>query len=80
MISFSEEEISAIILSFKIAFTASILSLPFGILLGYIFARKNFLLKSFFISFINLPLILPPVVTGYLLLIFFGIMDLQEKS
>ena len=72
MISFSEEEISAIILSFKIAFTASILSLHFGILLGYIFARKNFLLKSFLISFINLPLILPPVVTGYLLLIFFG--------
>ncbi len=73
MINFSQEEISAIYLSLKIALVASLASLPFAIILGYLFARKEFFLKKFFISLLNLPLVLPPVVTGYLLLITFGI-------
>ena len=72
MISFSEEEITVIYISFKIATIASLSSLPFGIWVGFILARKNFLFKKLIVSFINLPLILPPVVTGYLLLILFG--------
>ena len=72
MISFSQEEITVIILSFKIAIVAAMASLPLGIWVGYILARKNFPFKKLLISFINLPLILPPVVTGYLLLIFLG--------
>ena len=72
MISFSQEEITVIILSFKIAVVAAMASLPLGIWVGYILARKNFPFKKLLISFINLPLILPPVVTGYLLLIFLG--------
>ncbi len=72
MINLSQDELSAIYLSLKIAFTASLFSLPFAILLGYLFARKNFYFKKFFISLLNLPLVLPPVVTGYLLLISFG--------
>ena len=73
MINLSQEEITAIYLSLKIAFIASLVSLPFAILLGYFFARKEFLFKKFFISLFNLPLVLPPVVTGYILLIIFGI-------
>ena len=73
MISFSADEISAINLSLKIAFTASILSLPLAIILGYFFARKNFIFKKLLISLFNLPLVLPPVVTGYVLLITFGV-------
>ena len=73
MINLSQEEISAIYLSLKIAFFASLASLPLGIVLGYVFARKEFLFKKFFVSILNLPLVLPPVVTGYLLLIIFGI-------
>jgi len=73
MINLSQEEITAIYLSLKIAFIASLFSLPFAILLGYFFARKEFLFKKFFISLLNLPLVLPPVVTGYILLIIFGI-------
>ena len=73
MIDLSQEEILAIYLSLKIAFVASIASLPLAILLGYLFARKEFLFKKFFISLLNLPLVLPPVVTGYILLIVFGI-------
>ena len=69
MISFSEEEITVIYISFKIATIASLCSLPFGVWVGFILARKSFPLKKILTSFINLPLILPPVVTGYLLLI-----------
>ena len=72
MINLSQDELSAIYLSLKIAFTASLISLPFAIIIGYLFARKNFYLKKFLISLLNLPLVLPPVVTGYLLLITFG--------
>ena len=73
MINLSQEEILAIYLSLKIAFIASLVSLPFAILLGYLFSRKEFLFKKFFISLLNLPLVLPPVVTGYILLIIFGV-------
>ena len=73
MIDLSHEEILAIYLSLKIAFTASLVSLPLAIFLGYFLARKEFLFKKFFISLLNLPLVLPPVVTGYILLIIFGI-------
>ena len=73
MINLSQEEINAIYLSLKIAFTASLVSLPIAIFLGYLFARKEFLFKNLFISLLNLPLVLPPVVTGYILLIVFGI-------
>ena len=72
MINLSQDELTAIYLSLKIAFTASLISLPFAIIIGYLFARKNFYFKKFFISILNLPLVLPPVVTGYLLLITFG--------
>ena len=73
MINLTQEEILAIYLSLKIALTASLASLPFAIILGYFFARKEFLFKKFFISLLNLPLVLPPVVTGYILLIVFGV-------
>ena len=72
MINVSQEEVSAICLSLKIAFTASITSMPIAIITGYLFARKNFAFKKLIMSFFYLPLVLPPVVTGYLLLILFG--------
>ena len=49
MIDLSQEEILAIYLSLKIAFTASLVSLPLAIFLGYLFARKEFLFKNIFI-------------------------------
>ncbi len=79
MINFSQDEVSAIYLSLKIAFVASLISLPFAVSLGYIFARKDFLFKKFFLSLLNLPLVLPPVVTGYILLITFGINGIIGK-
>ncbi|MAJ24100.1 MAG: molybdate ABC transporter permease subunit [Rickettsiales bacterium] len=73
MINLTPEELSAIYLSLKIALVASLISLPIAIVLGYVFARKNFIFKKLLISLFNLPLVLPPVVTGYILLITFGV-------
>ncbi|GGZ90499.1 molybdate ABC transporter permease subunit [Ignatzschineria ureiclastica] len=68
----TEYEWSIIVLSLKIGAVAIIFSLPFGILCAWVLARKNFRGKTILDSVINLPLVLPPVVIGYLLLITMG--------
>lgn len=68
----SSSEWAAITLSLKVGFWATLLSLPFGILTAYFLARKAFWGKQIVNGLVHLPLILPPVVTGYLLLIGFG--------
>jgi molybdate transport system permease protein len=65
-------EWSAVRLSLLVAATATAGSLPFGIAFGYLLARRQFLGKSAVETVLNLPLVLPPVVTGYLLLVLFG--------
>ena len=67
-----EQDIQAVFLSLKVAGIAAIISLPFGILTAYILNYKNFFGKSIVDGMVNLPLVLPPVVVGYLLLVFFG--------
>jgi molybdate transport system permease protein len=62
----------AIGLSVRTASLAVALSLPFGIALGWLLARKSFAGKTLVETAVNLPLVLPPVVTGYLLLIILG--------
>jgi molybdate transport system permease protein len=68
----SPEEWSIIWLSLSVAILATLLCLPIGIALAWVLARKDFWGKSVLNSIIHLPLILPPVVTGYLLLLAFG--------
>jgi molybdate transport system permease protein len=68
----SPEEWTAIRLSLRIAIVATAAALPFGIAMAWLLARKNFWGKSLLDSLVHLPLVLPPVVTGYLLLISFG--------
>ena len=70
--AFSPEEITAIRLSLKVAFWAMTASLPVGILVALLLARGRFWGKSLLNGVAHLPLIMPPVVTGYLLLIWFG--------
>jgi molybdate transport system permease protein len=65
-------EWSAVWLSLKVALTATAVSLPFGIALGYLLARRQFWGKNLVETFLSLPLVLPPVVTGYFLLVLFG--------
>lgn len=68
----TEYEWSIILLSLKIGSVAVIASLPIGVWFAWLLARKEFRGKTILDSFINLPLVLPPVVIGYLLLITMG--------
>jgi molybdate transport system permease protein len=66
------EEWTAVRLSLIVATTAMLASLPLGLAVAWLLARGRFWGKSLLDAVIHLPLILPPVVTGYLLLIGFG--------
>ena len=68
----SSEEWTAVRLSLLVASTAVVASLPFGMLLAYLLARGRFYGKTLLDTVVHLPLIMPPVVTGYLLLVSFG--------
>ena len=66
------EEWSIVQLSLSVAFLATFLCLPVGVALAWVLARHDFWGKSAVNSLVHLPLVLPPVVTGYLLLLAFG--------
>ena len=68
----SPEEWTAVRLSLKVATVATLFSLPIGIGVALVLARYRFWGRSLLNGLVLLPLILPPVVTGYLLLILFG--------
>ena len=72
MLDLTPEEWTAVALSLRIALVATVAALPFGIAIAYALARKNFWGKALVDALVHLPLVLPPVVTGYLLLITFG--------
>jgi molybdate transport system permease protein len=65
-------EADALWLSIKVAVVATVLSLPLGVLLAYALARGRFIGKSVLDALIHLPLVVPPVVTGFALLLLFG--------
>lgn len=66
------EEWQAVALSLKVSFWATVFALPLGVCVAYALARWTFPGKQLVNGLVHLPLILPPVVTGYLLLITFG--------
>ena len=72
MFDLTPDEWTAIRLSLRIAVVATVVALPFGIAVAWLLARKDFWGKSLLDGIVHLPLVLPPVVTGYLLLISFG--------
>jgi molybdate transport system permease protein len=72
MFDFSPPELTAIALSLRVALAAVLCSLPFGIALGWLLARRSFPGKLLLDTTLVLPLVLPPVVTGYVLLVLFG--------
>jgi molybdate transport system permease protein len=72
VLGLSPSEWIAVELSLRIAVVATAVALPFGIAIGWLLARKEFWGKTLLDGVIYLPLVLPPVVTGYLLLISFG--------
>ena len=68
----SPEEWQAIRLSLQVAFLSVSVSLPLGILFAWVLARRRFPGKTLLDGIIHLPLVLPPVVVGYALLVLFG--------
>ena len=68
----SPEEWQALALSLRVSLWATLLSLPLGVFVAYALARWRFRGREVLNGLVHLPLILPPVVTGYLLLLAFG--------
>ena len=68
----SAEEIGVILLSLRVAVVSVICSLPFAILVAYALARARFPGKLVVDAVVHLPLVLPPVVVGFALLVLFG--------
>ena len=71
-LALSLEEWTAVRLSLVVAVTATLCSLPLGLLVAHLLARGSFWGKSLLNGLVHLPLVMPPVVTGYLLLLSFG--------
>jgi molybdate transport system permease protein len=65
-------EWTAILLSIRVATVATVVATPLGIALAFLLARREFWGKSLVDALVHLPLVLPPVVTGYVLLLAFG--------
>ncbi|MGC1697068.1 MAG: molybdate ABC transporter permease subunit [Pseudolabrys sp.] len=72
MFELSPQDWTAVALSLRVAAVSTVVVLPFGIAVATLLARKDFWGKSLVDAIVLLPLVLPPVVTGYLLLITFG--------
>jgi len=72
VLTLSPEELTAIKLSLRVATWATLASLPLGILVAMILARGRFYGRALLNALVLLPLVLPPVVTGWILLILFG--------
>jgi molybdate transport system permease protein len=72
LLNLTPQEWTAVALSLRIAVVSTIVALPFGVAIAYVLARKLFWGKMLVDAVVHLPLVLPPVVTGYLLLITFG--------
>ena len=70
--SLSPQDWQSVALTMKVAVVATFLTLPVALFIAYILARWNFVGKSLLDGIVHLPLVLPPVVTGYLLLILMG--------
>jgi molybdate transport system permease protein len=65
-------ELEIVLLSLKVAFFALGASLPPAVAIAFVLARKDFPGKTIFDAAVHLPLVLPPVVVGYALLLVFG--------
>ncbi len=72
MVSLTPDELGAIGLSLKVAAVATLGGMPVALAAAYALARGRFLLRPLLDAMTHLPLVLPPVATGYVLLLLFG--------
>jgi len=68
----SPSETEALHLSLSVAMRSVVLSLPLAIFVAWVLTRRRFVGRAFVDAFVHLPLVLPPVVIGYILLLLFG--------
>lgn len=69
----SDTELDALLLSLSVAARSVAFSLPIAIVVAWVLSRARFAGRTLFDAFVHLPLVLPPVVVGYLLLLLFGV-------
>jgi len=79
-LALSPQESTAVLLSLKIATVGAVGSLPFSVGVAWLLARRRFPGKALLNALVYLPLVLPPVVTGWLLLIGFGRQGLAGRA
>jgi molybdate transport system permease protein len=72
MLSLTPHEVAVILLSLRVAFVSVVFSLPFAIAVAYLLARRQFMGKTLLDAIIHLPLVLPPVIVGFALLLLLG--------
>lgn len=72
LFTYSSAELNAIQLSLKVALLCTLIILPFAVFIGWFLARKRFFGKSIIEGVLHLPLVLPPVTVGYILLVLLG--------
>ena len=72
MLELSPQELGILALSLRVAVASVVCSLPFAVLVAHCLARSSFPGKTLFDAIIHLPLVLPPVVVGFALLVLFG--------
>ena len=72
MIDFSPSDYQAMLLSARVAFSATLVSIPFGFAAAYLLVFVRLPGRALLNGLISLPLVLPPVVVGYLLLLSLG--------
>ncbi|MGB8434260.1 MAG: ABC transporter permease subunit, partial [Burkholderiales bacterium] len=72
----TEPELQALWLTFKVSARGVLCALPLAIACAWLLARRRFPGKALFDGIVHLPLVVPPVVTGYLLLVLFGVRGL----
>lgn len=72
LFNYTSSELSAIQLSLFVAIICSVITLPLAVAVGWFLARKRFWGKSVLEGILHLPLVLPPITTGYILLLIFG--------
>lgn len=72
MFALTPLEIEALSLSLKVAFWAVLVSLPLGVAMAWLLARRDFFGKTLLDGIVHLPLVVPPVAVGYLLLVLLG--------
>jgi len=72
VLDLSPLELEALVLSLRVALWSVLTSLPAGLLVAWLLARREFYGKAALNAIVHLPLVLPPVVVGYLLLVLLG--------